>query len=359
MTEASTAHLRLERLEKLYGDYAAVKALDLQVTRGEFLGFLGPSGCGKSTTLRMIGGLVSQTSGRIVVDGKDISSLPPHRRNIGIVFQNYALFPHMTVEENVGFGLRMRKWPAAKIRERTAKMLATVHLEGYGKRKTRELSGGQQQRVALARALAIEPALLLLDEPLSNLDAKLREAMRSEIREIQRASGITTIFVTHDQNEALAVCDRVAVMKNGDIEQVGTAFDIYERPATPFVADFVGRINRLEALQGDDGSVRVGQTPIAKRNAAAGKVMTLVRPHRVKIANASEPLMTTQGFEGRVKEITYLGDVTQYAIDSEIGVIAAERASAARGTRHGVGDPVKFGWDAEDLIFFQNERSGQ
>lgn len=353
--EVSTAHLRLESLEKSYGAFRAVKALDLQVNRGEFLGFLGPSGCGKSTTLRMIGGLIAHTSGRIIVDGKDISSLPSHQRNMGIVFQNYALFPHMTVEENVGFGLRMRNWPAARIRERTAKMLETVHLGGYGNRKINDMSGGQQQRVALARALAIEPAVLLLDEPLSNLDAKLREAMRSEIREIQLASGITTIFVTHDQTEALAICDRVAVMRDGHIEQIGSASDIYERPATSFVADFVGRINRLESIQNDDGIVRVGETHVAMRKAPSGPIATLIRPHRVQLFDASTSTTTGHGFEGRIKSVSYLGDVTQYLIASGLGLISAERSSIGNERRYAVGDPVKFGWDADDMMFFPTE----
>lgn len=357
IADTSSPHLQIERLEKRYGNYQAVKALDLQVNRGEFLGFLGPSGCGKSTTLRMIGGLITQTSGRIIVDGKDISSLPPHQRNMGIVFQNYALFPHMTVEENVGFGLRMRKWPTARIRERTAKMLATVHLESYAKRKIKDLSGGQQQRVALARALAIEPSVLLLDEPLSNLDAKLREAMRSEIREIQLASGITTIFVTHDQNEALAVCDRVAVMRDGHIEQIGTASDVYERPETPFVADFVGRINRLQASRNADGTVAVGATAIGKHETGAGAVTVMVRPHHVQLFDASAATPATYVFEGRVKNVAYLGDVTQYLIASDLGLISTERASTGHGRRHAIGDPVRFGWDADDLLFFEGEEN--
>src|SRR5581483_7056099 len=238
-------HLVLERLEKRYGDSTVVSALDLNVKRGEFIALLGPSGCGKTTTLRMTAGLVPASGGRIMIGGDDVTRLPPYRRDIGLVFQNYALFPHMTVAQNVAFGLEMRSVPKAEIATRVAEALALVRLEVYGARRPRELSGGQQQRVALARARVIRPNLLLLDEPLSNVDAKLREEMRVELRDIQRRLGITTVYVTHDQVEALSMCDRVAVMGGGRLVQFGTPFEIYERPRDPFIADFVGRTNKL------------------------------------------------------------------------------------------------------------------
>src|SRR5689334_3463235 len=251
-------HLVLQRLEKRYGDTTVVAALDLAVKRGEFIALLGPSGCGKTTTLRMTAGLVPASGGRIMIGGDDVTRLPPYRRDIGLVFQNYALFPHMTVAQNIAFGLEMRGVAKSEIAQRVGEALALGRLEAYGARRPRELSGGQQQRVALARALVIRPSLLLLDEPLSNLDAKLREEMRVEIRDIQRRLGITTVFVTHDQVEALSMCDRVAVMGGGRLIQFGTPFEIYERPRHPFIADFVGRTNKIAGTVADTGVVTVG-----------------------------------------------------------------------------------------------------
>src|SRR5712671_3844308 len=241
-------YLALRGLAKRYDDGpAAVAGLDLVAERGEFLTLLGPSGCGKTTVLRMIAGLVPPSAGRIAVDGADVTAMPAHRRNMGLVFQNYALFPHLNVARNVAFGLEMRGTLRDAIDKRVTNSLALVRLEGLRRRMPRELSGGQQQRVALARALVIEPALLLLDEPLSNLDAKLREELRDEIRDIQRRLGITAVFVTHDQVEALTLSDRIAVMNAGRLEQVGTPSEVYERPATEFVAAFIGRTNRIAA----------------------------------------------------------------------------------------------------------------
>ena len=229
--DPAVSHLVLEGLEKRFGSGpASVAGLDLSVEQGELVALLGPSGCGKTTTLRMIGGLMAATAGRIVVAGRDVTALPAHRRDMGIVFQSYALFPHMTVAGNVAFGLEMRGVGRAAAAARVQAALEMVRLGGLGGRRPRELSGGQQQRVALARALVIEPSILLLDEPLSNLDAKLRDEMRTEIRDIQQRLGITAIFVTHDQGEALSMCDWVAVMRGGRIEQMGTPADIYERP---------------------------------------------------------------------------------------------------------------------------------
>src|SRR5882724_8265829 len=226
------AHVRLEGLRKVYGSGPpAVDGLTLGVERGEFLALLGPSGCGKTTTLRMLAGLAEPTAGRMHVGDADITTLPPYRRNMGLVFQNYALFPHMNVADNIGFGLEMRNLAKAERQSRIAETLALVRLEGYERRRPRELSGGQQQRVALARALVIRPDVLLLDESLSNLDAKLREQMRIEIREIQHKLGITTVMVTHDQEEALIMADRLVVMSDGQIRQIGSQQDLYERPA--------------------------------------------------------------------------------------------------------------------------------
>ena len=235
------AERRLNGLGKRYGDFHAVREVSLTIADGEFLVLLGPSGCGKTTTLRMIAGFIEPTAGHVRLGGSDVTLLPPWKRNAGMVFQSYALFPHLTVAQNVAFGLEMRKLPRADIDRRVEEALALVRLGGYGGRLPRQLSGGQQQRVALARALAIRPDVLLLDEPLSNLDAKLRQEVRVEIRELQRQLGLTTVMVTHDQEEALTMADRLVVMNEGSVRQVGSQRDLYERPADRFVAGFVGR----------------------------------------------------------------------------------------------------------------------
>jgi ABC-type Fe3+/spermidine/putrescine transport system ATPase subunit len=240
--------VRLENLTKLYGETAAVDGVSLEVGEGEFLVLLGPSGCGKTTTLRLVAGFVEATRGAIRLGGRDVTRVPPHRRNIGLVFQNYALFPHLSVFENVAFGLRRRRVAEPEVAVRVRRALGLVRLEGFETRLPRELSGGQQQRVAIARAVAIEPDVLLLDEPLSNLDAKLRLEVRSELRRLQKTLTITTIMVTHDQDEAMAVADRLAVMDGGRIQQVGAPAEVYRSPANRFVASFIGRGNFMEAV---------------------------------------------------------------------------------------------------------------
>src|SRR6187401_1914200 len=250
------AKLELIDLSKRYGEQAAVAGVTLDVPDGEFLVLLGPSGCGKTTTLRMIAGFVEPSGGTATIGGTDVTHLPPWRRNTGMVFQSYALFPHMTVAENVAFGLEMRKLARPEIAARAKEVLRLVRLESYAERLPRELSGGQQQRVALARALAVRPDVLLLDEPLSNLDAKLREEVRIEIRELQRQLGLTTIMVTHDQEEALSVADRLVVMADGEICQIGSQRDLYERPTDPFVASFVGRSTSLKGRVMEAGRFR-------------------------------------------------------------------------------------------------------
>jgi putative spermidine/putrescine transport system ATP-binding protein len=280
-----TDHVILEGVEKRYGPATVVSSLDLTVKHGEFIALLGPSGCGKTTTLRMLAGLIPVTAGRIVVGGVDVTRLPAYRRDVGIVFQNYALFPHMSAEQNIAFGLEMRGVPRPETARRVAEALALVRLEPFGSRRPRELSGGQQQRVALARALVIRPTILLLDEPLSNLDARLRDDMRSEIHDIQRRLGITTVFVTHDQVEALSMCDRVAVMQAGALVQCATPTEVYERPRNPFVAEFVGRANKLKGAVRDLGTVVCGAHAIrATRTPDPGTaVQIMVRPHRIEI----------------------------------------------------------------------------
>ena len=247
--------VRMENVTKKFGGVTGVSDLHLEVKPGEFFTFLGPSGCGKTTTLRMIAGFYYPTAGKVYFDNRDVTTLQPNKRNIGMVFQNYALFPHMTVDENIAFGLQVRKLPKAEIKQKVDRIRSLVHLTEYGSRKINALSGGQQQRVALARALVIEPDILLLDEPLSNLDAKLREETRVEIKRIQTELGVTTIYVTHDQTEAMTMSDRIMVMESGLVKQVGTPQEIYHRPNNRFVATFIGETNMLEmriaAIEGD------------------------------------------------------------------------------------------------------------
>jgi len=289
--------LVLDGIVKRYGEAAAVGPIDLQVRRGEFLTLLGPSGCGKTTTLHVIAGLLAPSAGRVIMDGRDMTHVEPRHRDIGMVFQNYALFPHKTIFDNVGFGLRMRKIPRAEIRARVERMLDLVGLPGVEERLPDQLSGGQRQRVALARALVIEPAMLLLDEPLSNLDAVLRRRMRAELSEVQRRLGITAIYVTHDQDEAFEMSDRVVLLNQGHIEQMGTPEQLYDEPATRFVAEFIGDANLIAgsivAVNGD-GAVRVrlpGDIELVA-NAASGdfrqgeRAYVMVRPERIELAQA-------------------------------------------------------------------------
>ncbi|MCW3473884.1 ABC transporter ATP-binding protein [Limobrevibacterium gyesilva] len=352
-TQMAGMHLVVEDLAKRFGDGpAAVASLSLQVAPGELLGLLGPSGCGKTTTLRMIAGLTPASAGRIVVAGRDVTALPSHKRDMGIVFQNYALFPHMDVAGNVAFGLEMRGLSRGEVTARVARALDLVRLGALAQRRPRELSGGQQQRVALARALVIEPSILLLDEPLSNLDAKLREEMRTEIRDIQRRLGMTTVFVTHDQTEALAMCDRIAVMRAGLLEQLGTPFEIYEQPRTPFVADFVGRTNRLEAVCAADGLIALGALRVrARASVAVGPVTVMVRPHRIEIATQPRGA-DWNGCAGRIRRVTYVGDMLSCEVEAEGAVLAVEQPTLPGLPTPREGDDVTLAWRVADTLVF-------
>ena len=291
----SEAALRLAGIEKRYGATVAVAGVDLEVRDGEFLTLLGPSGCGKTTTLGLIAGFFPPSAGEIFLRGRPVAGLPPFKRDIGVVFQDYALFPHMTAGENVAFGLRMRGLRKEEIESRVSEALGLVQLGGLAERRPLELSGGQRQRVALARALVIRPAVLLLDEPLSNLDLKLREEMRVEIAGLQRRLGITTVFVTHDQGEALVMSDRIAVMNAGRIEQLGTPADVYERPATRFVAQFIGRMNFLRG-EGKTVAIRPERAQLGREKPSSG----FARP-------------------ATVRHVLYLGATLEYRLELENG----------------------------------------
>ena len=360
-SRSDVPYLALCGLAKTYGEGTpAVAGIDLDARRGEFLTLLGPSGCGKTTVLRMIAGLVPPSAGRLAIDGVDITALPSHQRNMGLVFQSYALFPHLSVARNVAFGLEMRGIGRAAIEQRVADSLALVRLEDLRRRMPRELSGGQQQRVALARALVIEPALLLLDEPLSNLDAKLREELRDEIRDIQRRLGITAIFVTHDQVEALTLSDRVAVMNEGRLEQVGTPTEIYERPASAFVAAFIGRTNRIKARVAASDAASSLLAAGALRFAAAATlpvgamVTAMIRPHRVRLsANVPPPDGTTNRIAARVRKIVFAGDVVQCEIVADgVTLVAESPTASAAASVPAVGDEVTASWRPADTLVF-------
>jgi spermidine/putrescine ABC transporter ATP-binding subunit len=309
--------LRLSRIEKHYGGTVAVAGIDLDVAEGEFVTLLGPSGCGKSTTLGLIAGFFPPTAGEIYLKGKPVADLPSFRRDIGVVFQDYALFPHMTAAQNVAFGLRMRRIGAPETDRRVKDALDLVKLGGLGDRRPLQMSGGQRQRVALARALVINPAVLLLDEPLSNLDLKLREEMRVEIVSIQRRLGITTVFVTHDQGEALVMSDRIAVMNHGRIEQVGDPASIYEAPATRFVAEFIGRMNLLDGVVTPERDVRIAErvfhVDVPAGLAAGAAVHVAIRPERARLTDGR--VDDGVSLPGTVRQVFYLGATREVHVD--------------------------------------------
>jgi spermidine/putrescine transport system ATP-binding protein len=322
----SEAALRLAGISKRYGGVTAVDGIDLEVREGEFLTLLGPSGCGKTTTLGLIAGFFPPSAGEIYLKGRPVAGLPPFKRDIGVVFQDYALFPHMSAGENVAFGLRMRNLPGNEIAQRVKQALDLVQLGGLAERRPLELSGGQRQRVALARALVIRPAVLLLDEPLSNLDLKLREEMRVEIAGLQRRLGITTVFVTHDQGEALVMSDRIAVMNAGRIEQLGRPAEIYEKPATRFVAEFIGRMNFF---------------------ARDGKVVA-IRPERARLSREKPD----SGFarRGTVRNVLYLGASFEYHLDLEGERALVEAPNEGGASKFKAGEAVWFSAPPESCL---------
>jgi spermidine/putrescine transport system ATP-binding protein len=333
--------VRLRGLTRSFGAVTAVHPIDLDIPRGDFLAILGPSGCGKTTLLRMMGGFVEPTAGRIEVNGADITHLGPEHRPINMVFQGYGLFPHMNARQNVGYGLRLKRLGRAAIAKRVSDAMALVRLEGYENHMPGQLSGGQQQRVALARALVMEPQVLLLDEPLAALDLKLRQAMQVELRRIHRAIGGTFVFVTHDQSEALGLANRIAVMKDGRIEQLGTPEDIYLRPQTHFVASFIGEANLLKGRRAG-GSIETACGIVFAENGPEGEIALVVRPESVRRLAPSEgaEIETT----GTVEEILFLGAHVRYVLALSSGEKLRVQDPVEQ-PRTAVGDAMRVGWN--------------
>jgi ABC-type Fe3+/spermidine/putrescine transport system ATPase subunit len=353
MGNNETPMLELVDVYKSFGDVEVLNGISASVPKGELLTFVGPSGCGKTTLLRIIGGFTSITSGKIILDGEDIAALPPNMRDTKMVFQSYALFPHMNVRKNIGFGLKLQKMPQRQIDDRVDELLSLVHMDGLGDRTIERISGGQQQRVALARSLALEPKVLLLDEPLSNLDANLRVVMREEIRSIQERIGITTIFVTHDQYEAMSISDRILVLNDGIIQQLGSPSDIYETPKNMFIAEFVGYVNflegKIENSDPDSGVYQVstehGNVSINKANdknlGKGDEVFLVIRPETVTLfpSDAQDlPNMLT----GKIRHSMYAGNLVKYTIKCGDREILIDQYNPKDSIQYKRGDNIKF-----------------
>jgi len=351
MTLPTTGSVRFDGVVKKFGDVTALKRLDLTIEPGKLVTLLGPSGCGKTTTLRLIAGLEMPTSGRIHIGGEDVTHLTATYRKVSMVFQSYALFPHMTVRQNVAYGLTVKSVPKAETTERAEHGLELVGLSGFGDRLPSELSGGQQQRVAVARAIVLEPEVLLLDEPLSNLDAKLRRHVREEIRQIQQRLGLTAVYVTHDQEEAMAVSDRIIVMKNAEIAQEGTPSDLYEAPNSAFIADFIGDAN-LADCQIDsrtDGRATVsmhGQSYLVRDGGLPeGPAKMVLRPHTIRLASPDQP-----GIKGEISSAAYLGKEVQYTVESLLGSMFVISGIVETPFRQGDNVSMQFNADLARLV---------
>jgi putative spermidine/putrescine transport system ATP-binding protein len=350
----SETFLSIKSVSKAFGATTVVQDFNLDVGSGEFVSFLGPSGCGKTTVLRMVAGFEEPSGGSISIGGHDVTSLKPNQRNIGMVFQAYALFPNLTVAQNIGFGLKVGGVGKAEADQRVAEMLAIIKLPEFGDRYPYQLSGGQQQRVALARALAPRPKLLLLDEPLSALDAKVRVSLREEIRSIQKKLGITTVFVTHDQEEALSISDRIVVMYGGKAEQVGTPFEVYNRPATKFVANFVGTLNVLEGTVTDAGAgkVRVGDSDVVLKQGLNGSKVgdTLALALRPEAISLGRQPGRDASLGGQISEVSFLGSVIRVRVGLGKHAVSLDTFNNPATPPPRVGDRTEISFSSEDLL---------
>ncbi len=347
LTEAAPVHL--EQITKRFGSVVAVDDVTLEIPAGRLVTLLGPSGCGKTTTLRIIAGLEVPTGGRVFIGDENVTPLPAANRSVTMVFQAYALFPHLTVFENIAYGLRVQRRPEDEVRRRVGEVLDLVGLPGLEARAPAQLSGGQQQRVALARALVMQPKVLLFDEPLSNLDAKLRKRVRADIRQLQQELGITSVYVTHDQAEALAISDTVVVMNHGRIEQIGTPTDLYRRPASRFVADFIGEANLLPATV-ENGAVRVAGYRFAYQQPgmASGAATLMARPEGIRLERDGE------GLPGRVRTAFFMGTYADYLIETEVGEVSVSDARSV-DAMHPVGQSVRLRFDPSGLYLLPPE----
>jgi spermidine/putrescine transport system ATP-binding protein len=357
LEEVPRAAIGLVGVSKRFGTHAAVDDVSLEIAEGEFFSLLGPSGCGKTTTLRMVAGFELPDKGRIVLKGNDMTNVPANRRPVNMVFQQYALFPHMSVYDNVAFGLKVKRVPRAEHRERVHEMLRVVSLEGLDRRRARQLSGGQQQRVALARALVNRPAALLLDEPLGALDVKLRKQMQLELKRIQSTLRTTFVYVTHDQEEALAMSDRIAVMNGGRVEQTGNPREIYQHPRTAFVADFIGSLNvldlRIDELVGENAVMRLGENdrivvPVGTGHRPGETLRVAVRPERVQLGAPGNPSLNGDSrLEGTIAELVFLGMYTQFHVDTGVGRVVCHRLADDSLRPLEPGSRVTLSWEPE------------
>jgi spermidine/putrescine transport system ATP-binding protein len=360
--DPTSPEIQLQNLEKHFREIRAVDGVSLEVLSGEFFSLLGPSGCGKTTTLRMIGGFELPTAGRVLLRGRDVTNDPPDKRPVNMVFQNYALFPHLDVGDNIAFGLRRRNVEKAEITRRVGEALDLVRLAGYERRKPYQLSGGQQQRVALARALVNRPNVLLLDEPLGALDLKLRKQLQVELKRVQSEVGITFVYVTHDQEEALTMSDRIAVMNRGRVEQLGTPEELYERPSTRFVADFIGTTNLLtgavESSTGGAVTVRLGsgdQCVVAGAGLAVGAAVEVsIRPESVVLSPADGGSRSSSPLAATVEQVAYLGGSVQYLVRTT-GGLALTALTPKTGTRLPVGDVVDVSWTPSEALILASD----
>ncbi|MGE6631990.1 ABC transporter ATP-binding protein [Bacillus sp. NPDC077027] len=359
--------IKLDHISQHFGEHIAIDDVSLIVKEGEFFSLLGPSGCGKSTLLNIIGGFLEPTAGVVYIGEKNVTSLPPYHRKTGMVFQNYALFPHLTVFDNVAYGLKVKKKKKAEIETRVMESLSLVQLEGYAKRMPHQLSGGQQQRVAIARALAIQPTVLLLDEPLSNLDAKLRKNMQTELRNIQKSVGITTVLVTHDQEEALSLSDRIGILGEGKIQQIGTPLEVYRQPRNRFVAEFIGQVNLFEAeydsstdqwsvpqLKQANGQAIQLQAQEKRIKEEGQKVLLMLRPERVEILTESNKKQVNHA-TGMLKDVSYIGHSLRLTVGFDVGELVVHASDSAFSKLPTIGDTLHVKWKSEDLVFLDSK----